>query len=240
MMVKNKAKLSHLRSLCGLLLLGGVQGCNQVGQEENYHRSDVVKIDLKGHHFNVPMNYMHGESIEKRGYWPKPKQKRVKVDYLTIDVLLPEMKPYYPEDDQRWKVLGHGDKSHITIVEDKGNEKWFRHILEMTDADARQGRFYRKEESIYDLIHYSPRGTSFDEYYANDGRTLTIRCSQSQEVPFPSCTVKSSYVSGLGFDYYYSLRYLPQWREIDDKIRALFDQFQQAAQRESTAQTQEK
>lgn len=132
-------------------------------------------------------------------------------------------------------MLGHGDKAHITIAEDKGEEKWFHHMIETTDTNAQQGRFYKKEADIYGLIHYSPMGKLGDVFYAIDGRRLRIDCVQPQEVPSPGYRVRSNYNSGLGFSYSYSLRYLPHWSEIDDNVRALFDQFQHAAQTESSS-----
>lgn len=144
----------------GIVLLRSCILTSDKNSEKNLE-TGVVKIDIKGYHFNVPLRYMYGEAIEKRRYWPTPKNERTKEVYLNIDVLLPDMKPYYPEDDARWTVLGHGDKAHITIAEDKGDEKWFRHMIQMTDENAKLRNFHKKEADIYGLIHYSPTGMRY-------------------------------------------------------------------------------
>lgn len=73
-----------------------LRACQETGQERSQENLEtgVVKIDIKGYHFNVPLRYMYGEAIEKRRNSPAPKKECTKEVYLNIDVLLPDMKPY--------------------------------------------------------------------------------------------------------------------------------------------------
>lgn len=221
-----------------ILLLLAVTQLSACGDdvEETSRRNletGVVRIDLEGHQFNVPVRYMYYESKVKRGMWATPKKGRTEVGYLGFSVLLPDLRPYYPEDDARWQVRGHGDRVFGSIM--KGNTKNFELTVKGKFDGVAKGRSQR-EKDVYGLIHFSPKGYGMDDYLPVDGRELRIFCSRAappDNVPFPGCTVISNYRDGIVLNYNYGRPYLSRWREIDDGIKAMFDKFAKAADAET-------
>lgn len=197
---------------------------------------EVVRIELEGRRYNVPMRYMYGEAIEKNNQWPKANAERVKVGGLTLSVLLPNMTPYYPKDDARWNVLGYGDRLEVAIAKPVGSLEWFHFFrsgylsgedklaTRMLDANGLTRFAYRQMEDVYFPI---------------DGDLeLVISCSSKPATNdiSPGCRTKSNYKYGVVLEYSYGKNYLEHWREIDSTIKAMFNAFEEAANAEFKGQ----
>lgn len=243
-----KLNLIFYRGLClaaaGYLVIVSMMLTACELSEEKSERNleiGVMRIEIGGHRFDVPLRYMYSHALATHGQWPTPKKEVVKVDALNLSVLLPDLRPYYREDDARWKERGHGDKVEVSLAKPVGGltawYDWYESSLGRTNQLAAEGRFYNKMADTGGLIHFSEKTS--DRYYAQDGRRLTISCDNAeppvglQEFYSPSCKVRSNYKPGLIVEYYYALKYLPQWKEIDDGLKAMFDKFAQVAQTES-------
>lgn len=217
--------------LGGLLTILGYSFFESPLEERNAKNLEtgMVKINIAEHHFDVPLRYMYTEAMTKRQRWPEPKPDRVDVGGLHLSVLMPDFRPYYATDDARWKVRGHGEKIELSLK--KGDHEWHLFGLRALENPNSDGRFYKKDADRYNLTYYA--GKTGSRYYAKDGRILYVDCG-SETPPlkwhgayFPSCSVKSNYKSGLVLEYYYSLTYLPQWKEIDDGLKIMLDKFYQ-------------
>lgn len=226
-----KAKLSNLVVFFVVLLAA----CGLSAEEKNGMNLDagLVKVEIENHNFDIPLRYMYGQSVETYGRWPSPKAERVQVGGVSLSVLLLDMRPYYKEDDARWIVQGHGERVEISIAKPVGGlpawNDWYSKSLEQTKKFAAEGRFYRQEADIYNLIHFSEK--SGERYFSKGDYKLAITCDASEPPPkwngfySPSCKVRSNYQPGLVLEYYYALKYLPQWKEIDDGLKVMFDKF---------------
>jgi hypothetical protein len=191
--------------------------------------SQVIRIEMEGRRYDVPIRYAYWEAFQKRGYWPSVKPGRVNVGALSLSVLLPDMKPYYPEDEARWKVLGHGDRVEVTIAVNKID--WFQNNRDRYFNGEDQ--FSTRQGEIHGLVLFAGQGYIDDTYFPEDvAIKLKMDCSKEPKRKgfFPSCSVTSNYRPGIVLRYYYSMDYLHDWREIDSKLKVLFDQFEQAAQ----------
>lgn len=209
----------------------------------------VVRVDIDGHRFDVPLRYMYSYAVETYGRWPTPKKEVKKVGALNISVLLPDLRPYYKEDEARWRMRGHGDKAEVMIAKFRGpKENWEKGqsmSRELIEKFISEGRFYKKSPDVYDLIHYTDANKepndNGDTYFSKNLK-LELKCDSikppkgSGDFWSPSCKVTSNYGSGLVLEYYYALKYLPQWKEIDDGLKAMFDIFAQTAQAASSNQ----
>jgi hypothetical protein len=223
--------------LLPLFFAVALTACGLSAEEKNAMNLDtgLVKIEIEDHRFDIPLRYMYGQSVETYGRWPTPKSEREQVGGLSLSVLLPDMRPYYKEDDARWKVQGHGERVEVTIAKPVGSwDEWYPHMLSETRRFAADGQFYKKEADIYNLIRFSePTGNS---YFAQSGQKIAITCDTSTPPPkwngfySPSCKVKSNYLPGIVIEYYYALNYLNQWKDIDDNLKAMFDKFALATQ----------
>lgn len=204
-------------------------------QQKRNLESEVIRIELEGRRYDVPMRYSYGQAIEKHGQWPTAKSDRVKVGALTLSVLLPDLKPYYPEDDARWKVKGHGERIEATITNSLGKIDWFQRYRGKYFGG--QDKYSTRKEGIHDLVLFAGHGYTSDTYFpADDAIELTMSCNKQSKSAdfFPSCNVRTNYRPGIVLDYYYSKDYFPNWRDIDLKLKALFDQFEQAEKSAST------
>lgn len=208
--------------------------CGPSAEEKNAMNLDtgLVKVEIEGHVFDIPLRYMYGQSVETYGRWPSSKAERVQVGGVSLSVLLLDMRPYYKEDDARWIVQGHGERVEVTLAKSVGSwSGWYSNMLRETERFASNGRFYHKEPDIYNLTCFSEKTGS--SYFAKGGYKLAITCDASEPPPkwngfySPSCKVKSNYQPGLVLEYYYALKYLPQWKEIDDGLKVMFDKFAQ-------------
>lgn len=195
--------------------------------------TEVIRIEIEGRRYNVPIRYTYGQAIEKHNRWPKAKPERVKVGALTLSVLLPDMKPYYPEDDDLWKVRGHGNRVEVTITNSLGVPGWFQRYRGRYLRG--ENRYSTRKEDTNGLIYFQGHGYTSDTYFPVDSSTeLTMSCdSETRSADFfPSCNVKSNYKPEIALDYYYGKEFMLNWQKIDSKLKALFDQFELSAQSE--------
>ena len=86
------------------------------------------------------------------------------------------------------------------------------------------------------LRYYDP--LSRQEIFLSDNKPhddLTkIICStpefDSKAPSFPTCSVKTVFLNRFEFSYYFHRNYLPQWRDIDRKLKARYEEFIKSAQ----------
>ncbi len=189
----------------------------------------TIRIELGGRKYDIPVRYAYGEAFEKRGYWPQVKPERVSAKAFGLSVLLPDLKPYYPEDDAHWKVLGHGRKIQIDLVI-KEDPAWFSFYRKLYFSG--NANYNKRVDDIYDLAYFSREGELDDVFMPLDESTeLMLTCVEMENntIPSPSCFVESNYRPGVVLRYYYSRKYLQNWRQIDTSLKAMFDHFEQAA-----------
>src|SRR3569832_1287393 len=83
--------------IVGVLVLGlfVVAGCadrptsDEVKkQSEQNLQNGVVRVEIGGHRFDIPVRYMYWQGFEKHGHWPRHKEGIVKVVFFFVVVLL--------------------------------------------------------------------------------------------------------------------------------------------------------
>jgi hypothetical protein len=207
--------------------------CDKTGEEAEVNTPDdtMVRIEINDHKFNVPVRYTYKYSKEKWGRVREPKSERVSVVALELDVLLPDLRPYYEEDDKRWNVKGHGDRVSVTIRKPVGGDDWYEWLYKHELEFVGLGR-YVQESDIYGLARFD-EGPSV-RHFPLEGKGITIACDKSKPNPsfFPGCKAKSEYSNGIVIDYYYGLEHLSRWKEIDDGLKVMFDGFANNAVKE--------
>lgn len=183
----------------------------------------IIRLEIGGYLFNIPLNYFYGQGLEKWKSWPRAKKEMVKVDSIGLSMLLPDLRPYLIEDDARWKQLGHGERVDVSVMKPVGEPDWFGRLQARTEDYASKGKFYRAEPNKYGLRMFSEKTGS--RYFASDGLPLTIACDNENDVKSPSCKVKTDYLPGIVLEYYYAISFLHDWQEIDRNIKHRISQF---------------
>lgn len=210
-----------------------VMKCWPESEEERKARNafnlenEIVRIDIAGQHFNIPMRYMYGEAIEKYRRWPKAKRERIKVGALTLSVLLPDMRPYYPEDDAEWTVRGPGKRIQVTI-EARRTSNWYNMDLALDYAKKAGYHISNTKEGFLKIIE--PSSASY--YYSTDDLILMASCTTNPSHDFHSCHVHSTYKEEINLSYWYGREYFDAWRDIDSSLKKMFDVFFENAHKE--------
>ncbi len=180
----------------------------------------VVRIELAGKHFDIPVRYMYGRAMAYYGYWPTPKSGRTHVDYIDLTMLLPDLRPYYKEDDARWKELGHGDRVYVTFSSYPSIGGDVDLIKGNLDRYVKKG-ILKKEKVTFGLENYVEVNSSFgNKIYIKGGKNW-IEISCRHKVPSPGCRVNSEY-GDLGMSYSYSAKYVDKWEEVDNLLKEKF------------------
>lgn len=189
--------------------------------------SDVVMLDLVGVKFDIPLGYMYGQAMEKRGWWPKIKSTRQKVDSVSISIMLPDMNPYRLKDDERWRGVGHGDRIEVSLSGLNDRREWYSTMVNRY-FEGKEPEVVRRCSEIYGLICFEK--SWMNRYFpVNNDLHLTISCDTSgvgQVVEHPSCNVRANYREGMVLDYYYGRNHLENWREIHRGLIDLIDVLQ--------------
>jgi len=202
----------------------------------------TIRVSVDGVNFDVPLVYdFRGYNQQLHGWVGVPQgqiegKERLSVDYVEVDALLPDISPMSEENLAQFEVLGWGKKIHVSITHKRSWDYFFKNSF---------GELQRQPDSpeVPGLLHYyDPLGKA-DMYFSHDYPTdelISIHCSDEKifHHKSPSCKAETSYrpapdlvtakhIEGAIFHLEYSLpsQYVGQWREIDRKLRSLFDQF---------------
>jgi hypothetical protein len=222
--------------------------------------AEAKKINLSssvdGVNFDVPLTYLFRGYISKDGGWfAVPKGEidgtvRPSIDFITIYALLPDLASLSEENLAEFEVLGHGKKVMASLTHIRSWDYYFKNFFPQAE---------RRPESpeVPGMLHYYDE-LKTDLYlshgYATPDLTV-IRCNDQNfaHAVSPACSIETSYrpapalvasehIEGAIFrlEYTFSSQYLSQWRDIDKKLKSLFDQFIRTAAQRSSARPQEK
>jgi hypothetical protein len=199
-------------------------------------RQLAFRVILKntGIRFDIPVTYDYSGFVRKQRQWLRPSRdevhgaKRREVDYIVITALLPDMEPYTEENAAEFEKPGWGRKVRVSMTH-MPRANWpyyfehFAHRLERLPDFPEVPR----------MLHYRDLYLKNEVFLSHDHAVkdlIRIICdAQVPPPPFPNCKVATLYLNRFYFEYSFGRPYLPQWREIDRKLKALYDQFAQAA-----------
>ncbi|WP_150049250.1 MULTISPECIES: hypothetical protein [Methylomonas] len=208
---------------CLCLLLAGC-GEELLNMEQARNRHYAVRVENVD--FDVPLLYHPLEGRFDKG-WEPPQTERETIDAIRIKALLPDMEMYNEKTANEFKTPGWSRKVMIMMTHYRVNWPYY--------FDGAYKRLIKLPEHplVPGMFHYrDPKSDMKDIYLSHDKpvRDLTeMRCENPEldpePAPSPSCKVTTIYRGQFQLDYAFSLAYLSQWREIDQKIKALLDSF---------------
>ncbi len=193
------------------------------------------RVSIKGVPFDVPVNY-HYTQYSYFKIWPRPPQNQIdkverkEIDYIKVAALLPDMLPYTEENAAEFETSGWGKKVTILFGQEKNLDLTYISKLEKFENSKLPG-----------MLQYE-NGIGRNDTFISQDYLISVRCDSepSKKGRYPSCEVLRPYhykqANGatafpvLHLRYHFSRDYLQQWREIDEKVIALFDRFAGYAQ----------
>lgn len=236
-----------IKIICFVAILNVNTGCSQQPPPTwNDIKNLSLHLTLDGVNFNVPLHYqaVFARDINE---WPEIPAKiregkeRNVVDNIVVYALLPDLEPVTEKNKDDFTVLGWGRKLDAYITHQRSFKGFFEY-------HSKYGELERLPNSpeVLGMLHYKDTINQADIFLSHDYAVpeLTfIECPYSKPTQYPHCTIETQYryeissnkngvkeVTFFYLKYNFSRSYLPQWREIDRKLKALYDQFAQIAE----------
>lgn len=229
MRIKGGLYLGNILRLVLLALVLALEGCSGEKPATLQEAQGLTyRLSVGGVGFDMPVTYDYSSysMIFKRKGWPRPPQTRDAVDYLSVTMLLPDMEPYNERNAAEFEALGPGRKVKIALT----------HLFRPWDYYFQNFAWRRtplsEHPDIPGMLHYRDEMARHELFFSHDypARNLTrILCPDSRNASDPNCHVETLYRDRFRLEYWFAQRYLPQWREIDRKLRERLDQFALAA-----------
>lgn len=200
-----------------------------------------IRVSMDGVNFDVPLVYnFKGYNQQLRGWGSVPRgqiegKKRLAVNFIKIDAILPELSPVREENLAQFEKLAWGQTVHASITHMRPWDYYFKYFFE------RLQRRPDLPELPGMLRYYDPSGKA-DIFFSHDHPTdelVRIRCADESffHSAFPICVVETSYIPAPDlvisksikktvFYLRYELpsQYIAQWQTIDKKLKSRFDQ----------------
>lgn len=201
-----------------------------------------IHSSVDGVHFDVPLTYHFRGYNKKAKGWPGVSKGQIEgterpaVDYIHVYALLPDLAPMSEENLAEFEVPGHGKKVVASLTHFRPWDYYFKNTFPRTERRA-------ESPEVPGMLHRYDPVAHYDLYLdqtvpSPDLTRITCRDQTFRRHASPACEVETSYrpaldiiasehIEGTVFrlEYYVPSPYLSQWREIDGKLKALFDQF---------------
>jgi len=192
--------------------------------------------------FDVPVSYSYDPwTVGRTGRWPHPDKDEAEgrtrrtVDYIIFRALLPDLEPFTAENAHEFtSTRGWGRRIRASITQPMfPDARFWRGLVENT---------YPRLERLPDLPEVPGmlrfRDYRDELYLSHDHATddlILMKCGMPAPDTHPHCDVwQVATITGARFrlEYTFSRNYLLQWREIDAKVKALFERFAADAARQ--------
>ncbi len=200
-----------------------------------------IRVSMDDVNFDVPLVYnFKGYNQQLRGWGNVPQKqiegkKRLAVDFIKIDGILPDISPLREENLAQFEKLAWGQNMHASITHMRPWDHYFKYFFE---------ELQRQPDSpeLPGMLHYYDPSGKADIFFSHDHPTdelVRIRCTDENffHSAYPICVVETSYrpapdgvasepIKRTVFSLRYELpsQYIAQWRTIDQKLKSRFDQ----------------
>ena len=186
--------------------------------------NERIHFQVLNTHFSIPRKYFKGMGRNVKG----------SVDSVNLWALLPDFEAYdknvnYHEfrevyhKGRRIQIMVVPRGRVMTVPKIVATEERKSHLI--LGGSHRGGKY---DEMRYGLEYHMPRKSKYPTtgvfLFREKGKVIAkFRCNEYVDGSFPGCQVNWDYNSEVGVFYDFSKSYLPQWREILEKVRLLLD-----------------
>lgn len=156
-----------------------------------------IRVSMDDVNFDVPLVYnFNGYSQQLRGWGNVPKKpiegkKRLAVDFIKIDAILPDLSPLGEDNLAQFQKLEWGQILHASITHTRPWDHYFKYFFE---------RLQRQPDlpTLPGMLHYYDPSGKADIFLSHDHPTdelVRIRCVDEKffHSTFPICVVETSY-----------------------------------------------
>ena len=199
------------------------------------------RVSMDGVNFDVPLVYNFKEYNQQlRGWGGVPQKqiegkKRLAVDFIKIDGILPDISPLRKENLAQFEKLAWEQNMHASITHMRPWDHYFKYFFEGLQRQP-------DSPELPGMLHYYDPSGKADIFFSHDHPTDELVRIQCADVNFfhsvyPICIVETSYrpapdvaiskpIKRTVFSLRYELpsQYIAQWRTIDQKLKSRFDQ----------------
>ena len=186
-------------------------------------RSDIIQLQVSGHAFRVPANYLLYASARQGGEHRE----------IAMFALLPDMTGWSNWDAENFNSNTPDSRVvFLTIHKER---------LNLSEADKLR-RVYldyvsdkRGVAGPYGLRQFAFRGDTgyrAEDLYVGDAEhgPVVLRCVRpSHDVPSPGCLRETQISTGVSLSYRFKRAHLAEWREITGNVSKLIASFQKPA-----------
>ena len=200
-----------------------------------------IRVSMDDVNFDVPLVYnFKGYNQQLRGWGNVPQKqiegkKRLAVDFIKIDGILPDISPLREENLAQFEKLAWGQNMHASITHMRPWDHYFKYFFEGLQRQP-------DSPELPGMLHYYDPSGKADIFFSHDHPTdelVRIRCTDENffHSAYPICVVETSYrpapdgvasepIKRTVFSLRYELpsQYIAQWRTIDQKLKSRFDQ----------------
>jgi hypothetical protein len=200
-------------------------GESHAGRIKNKHffeHGDKIHFKMGGQEFRIKKGYFRGGSqthwgaISHAGFW----------------ALLPNFETYDKERnyDEFVKQLGYGRRIWFMIHPSHDGRASLSKLFELGKTSGFRNYSHRIDhfdEKKFGLEIYRSGNKSDDDYlYRPSGGELEVylSCRSSKaNLPSPGCRMLWDYTDKVNAEAEFSMKYLPQWRDILEKIEIILE-----------------
>jgi len=207
--------------LASILIFFSLTGCSQ----ETPDRQNVVAsngrvaFQLGGTRFDIPRKYFNGAAETAGGI----------AETAQLWALLPDFEGYEKAvNHQDFVELGLGRRIRIMLIV-RGRRMTVPQVVErsVTRTYSVLGRHQgRYDEMRFGLECYQSSLQARDSVYLYreaGSPILLLDCAEDPRLSSPGCTGVWDYNDQVAVQFTFSTRYLPQWRHILSKLKALLE-----------------
>ncbi|MGZ3823171.1 MAG: hypothetical protein ACXVB6_21430, partial [Mucilaginibacter sp.] len=205
-----------------------------------------IHSSVDGVHFDVPLTYHFRGYDQKNHGWPGVPEgqisgtERPAVDFIHIYALLPDLVPMNEENLAEFEVLGNGKKVMASLTHYRPWGYDFSRLQLKPDNPKIQKMLYYYRQTSKEYLYLShnyatPDLTAIECHDPSFWHDVSPSCKVITFYDIPPKLIESMHTDGVKFrlEYHFSSQYLEHWREIDQKLKSLFDQFIRNAAQQS-------
>lgn len=179
--------------------------------------STPINFQLGGYEYSIPANYFDFQA-----------DPRCNDSSLLLAVLLPDLQPKTKDNGNAFRA--GKDNSRMMILANVNSLPWEERLKVAYHAHTRQWSsvIYELAGSKYGLLHKVPipekrsHGLEVYEHLIDGQRQSFIVCDV--DVPYPGCD-HFLFEYDLIIKLNYRIRFLPEWKQIEEKTRKLIRSF---------------